>query len=127
MEQCDQNRNLPIVLKRNKYQHLSFLLSSILFIQRESGSVHVYKKDEKPTNLLSRSIKETKELIHQQDCDHHFYMNSAIIVSYHFIEKHIDLNLPDHKAIELFKKIGLRIGMNEFRNMCNSYKSKISV
>ena len=122
MEQCDQNRNLPIVLKRNKYQHLSFLLSSILFIQRESGSVHVYKKDEKPTNLLSRSIKETKELIHQQDCDHHFYMNSAIIVSYHFIEKIMQSHSSQAQILNCLKKSGLRIGRNEALNMITTFR-----
>lgn len=124
MEQYDPKINLLIVLKRNKYQQLSFLLSSIFFIQRESGSVHVYNQNQKPTNLLYRSIKEAKELIHQQNCQHHFYMNSNIIVSYHFIEQILTSYSSQIQILNYLKISGLRVGRNEVLNMITTFRNK---
>ena len=51
----------------------------------------------------------------------HFYMNSGIIVSFHFIHEVIDLSLTDKQGIKLFQEKGLSIGRNEYLNLKTSY------
>lgn len=122
MEQCDQNRNLPIVLREYKKDKLVFNLYDIEFIQKIDRNVFVFVNNNRNHNLFCRHISSTRDLIEKQNLQNHFYMNTQIIVSYHFFKRVIDITLPDRLGINVLRSYDLQIGMNEYRSLKEKFK-----
>ena len=115
--------HLKIILKEYKKRPLYYRLLDLTFIQKDFRNVYAFFVSGKQINLYERSILNIQKLIKSQNLEKHFYMNSGIIVSFHFIHEVIDLSLTNQEGIDLFRKIGLNIGRNEYINLKSEYET----
>lgn len=121
MEQNHKIKSLPIVLKEYKKDKLVFNLYDINFIQKIDRNVFVFINNNRNQNLFSRHISTTRGLIEKQDLQNHFYMNTRIIVSYHFIHTIISNYNSTYERYIKFKSEGLNIGRNEYLKLQQGY------
>ncbi|MGL4331240.1 MAG: hypothetical protein ACRCSR_00305 [Bacteroidales bacterium] len=117
------SKELHIVLKEYKNEKVVFNLFDLSFICIVNRSVHAYTNDNKSHNLFNRTISSTRVLIEKQNLQHHFYINTHIIVNYHFIKELTNQSFTDKEAIGILSNKGLKIGLTEYRNMLKAYKS----
>lgn len=122
MEQNQIIENQTIVLREYKKEKLVFNLSDINFIQKIDRNVFVFINNNRNQNLFCRYITATRDLIEKQDLQNHFYMNTRIIVSYHFLANVMDITLPDRLGIEILRGYNMQIGMNEYRVLKEKFK-----
>lgn len=119
--------SLKIILKIYKKQPLYYKLLDLTFIQKDFRNVYAFFVSGKQINLYERSILKIQNLIKSQNLEKHFYMNSGIIVSFHFIHEVINLALTDKEGIKLFQEKGLNIGMSSYREMRNDYRKELKL
>lgn len=125
MGQNQRIESLTIVLREYKKEKLVFNLRDINFIQKIDRNVFVFINKNRNQNLFSRHITTTRDLIEKQDLQNHFYMNTRIIVSYHFIHSIISAYNSTNERLIKFKSEGLNIGRNEYLKLQQGYADYI--
>lgn len=112
-----------IVLRKYKKEQITLPLQDLCFVQRKDRNVTAFTNDGKEVNLYSRKLSHIRNLIENQELQYFFYMNSKIIVSYHFIDYVIRKYCSFKQIVKYFETAGLRIGRNELINMISSFEN----